>query len=160
MTFVSSHKDPEALSIVFVSEFTAPVEQVWQVWEDPRKLERWWGPPTYPATYTTYEFEKGGRARYFMTGPEGQRFFGAWEITLVEAPVRLEFVDGFADESGAMISEPHAPFPTVVTLDPIESGTRMTITTTFSDLASLEAIGEMGMVEGMTEALGQIDALL
>ncbi len=46
MTVISSHKDPEALTLTIVAEFNAGAERLWQVWEDPRQLERWWGPPT------------------------------------------------------------------------------------------------------------------
>ncbi len=41
MTVVSTHKDAEALTLTFVAEFDAGVERVWQVWQDPRQLERW-----------------------------------------------------------------------------------------------------------------------
>ena len=50
MTVTNVHKDPEALTMTITAEFDAPVERVWQLWADPRQLERWWGPPTYPAT--------------------------------------------------------------------------------------------------------------
>ena len=36
MTVLSSHKDPDALTLTIVAEFDASVERVWQVWEDPR----------------------------------------------------------------------------------------------------------------------------
>lgn len=48
MTVTSSHKDPDALTMTITAEFDAPVERVWQLWENPRQLERWWGPPSYP----------------------------------------------------------------------------------------------------------------
>ena len=50
MTVTSVTKDPEALTMTVVSELDATVERAWQLWADPRQLERWWGPPTYPAT--------------------------------------------------------------------------------------------------------------
>ena len=53
MTVISSAADPQALTMTFVAEFAAPPARVWQVWEDPRQLERWWGPPTWPATQAT-----------------------------------------------------------------------------------------------------------
>ena len=48
MTVVSVEKDLEELTLVLVAEFAAPVERVWQLWADPRQLERWWGPPEPP----------------------------------------------------------------------------------------------------------------
>jgi uncharacterized protein YndB with AHSA1/START domain len=47
-----------------------------------------------------------------------------------------------------------------VSFDAAPGGTRMTILTRFTDLEQLEKVAAMGMVEGMTQALGQIDALL
>src|SRR6185312_1766897 len=43
MTVTSSIKSPEALTLAITAEFPAAVERVWQIWEDPRQLERWWG---------------------------------------------------------------------------------------------------------------------
>jgi uncharacterized protein YndB with AHSA1/START domain len=42
---ISSHQDTEALTMTVVAEFDADVDRVWRVREDPRQLERWWGPP-------------------------------------------------------------------------------------------------------------------
>ncbi|SDF12244.1 SRPBCC family protein [Pseudonocardia oroxyli] len=159
MTVVDVVRDTENLTLTFVAEFAAPVERVWQVWEDPRLLERWWGPPTHPATFELLEVEPGGRAAYFMTGPEGDRFHGWWRITAVDAPRGLAFEDGFADADGT----PSDAMPTtsaLVTLEATDSGTRMTTVTTFPSLEALEKLSEMGMEEGMRLAMGQIDGLL
>ena len=50
MTVTDVRKDPTALTMEIVSEFSAPIDRVWQLLADPRQLERWWGPPTHPAT--------------------------------------------------------------------------------------------------------------
>ncbi|NKQ53471.1 SRPBCC domain-containing protein [Amycolatopsis sp. K13G38] len=159
MTVISSHKDPKALTLTLVAEFGAPVERVWRVWEDPRRLERWWGPPTWPATFEQHDFKVGGRSRYHMTGPEGEKAGGWWEILALDAPNRLEFADGFADDNG----EPNPAMPTtrcVVTLEATGTGTRMTTVSHFASAEDLERLITMGMEEGMKLAAGQIDALL
>jgi uncharacterized protein YndB with AHSA1/START domain len=81
MTVTSVRKDTEALSMTLEAEFDASAERVWELWEDPRQLERWWGPPTYPATVTSHDLRPGGRVQYHMTGPEGDQSKGYWEIT-------------------------------------------------------------------------------
>jgi uncharacterized protein YndB with AHSA1/START domain len=158
MTLVSTEKDAEALTVTLVAEFDAPPEQVWQVWEDPRKLERWWGPPTFPATFTRYEFVPGGEVRYHMTGPAGEQPKGWWRLGAIEKPHRLEFQDGFSDDAGEPL--PDEPGEVTVTLEPTGSGTRMTLLTRFVDEAQMEQVLAMGMAEGMAEAIGQIDGLL
>jgi len=159
MTVVSLDRDVEALTLTFVTELDAPVERVWQIWEDPRQLERWWGPPTYPATFERHDLVPGGQCRYYMTGPEGDRARGWWTIVSVDAPHRLEFDDGFSGEDG----EPDPsmePTRAVVTLESAGDGTRMTITSTFVSAEQLEQMLAMGMEEGMREAVGQIDGIL
>ena len=37
------------------ADFAAPVERIWQVYADPRQLEKVWGPPTYPATVVDHD---------------------------------------------------------------------------------------------------------
>ncbi|MEO5633787.1 SRPBCC domain-containing protein [Gaiella sp.] len=160
MSVANVHKDADTLTMAITAEFDAPVEEVWNVWADPRKLERWWGPPTYPATVLDHDLTPGGRVTYVMTGPEGDRHRGWWRVLAVEAPHRLEFEDGFADGAG----DPNPDLPTTVarvSLSTPEDGrTTMAIETTFPTLGAMEQILAMGMEEGITLAIGQIDALL
>ncbi|MGZ6793909.1 MAG: SRPBCC family protein, partial [Mycobacteriales bacterium] len=107
MTVVSTTKDPEALTLTLVADLAAPPARVWQVWTDPRQLERWWGPPTWPATFEEHEPVPGGTSRYFMTGPEGQKARGWWRFLELDEPHRLEFEDGFSDEAG--VPDPGMP---------------------------------------------------
>ncbi len=158
MTVVSSHKDAQNLTLTFVAQFEADVERVWRVWEDPRQLERWWGPPTWPATFERHEFRVGGSSRYHMTGPDGEKARGWWTITAIDAPHRLEFDDGFAGDDGEPAPDSE-PTRAVVTLEEVEGGTRMTVVTTFVSPEQLDQMMGMGMLEGMTLALGQLDAL-
>lgn len=160
MTVVNVEKSTEQLTFSITAEFDAPVSRVWQLWSDPRQLERWWGLPSYPATFLGHDLTPGGTVTYFMTGPEGDRPRGWWRVLEVEAPNRLKFEDGFADDEGNPISD----MPTTVAQVSIDEtgsgGTRMTIATTFSSLEAMEQLIEMGMEEGMTQAVGQIEDVL
>jgi uncharacterized protein YndB with AHSA1/START domain len=160
MTVTSVRKDPEALTLTLTAEFDAPVERVWQLWEDPRQLERWWGPPTYPATFVDHDLSVGAMVTYYMTGPEGDQPRGWWRVLAVDPPHRLEFEDGFADEAG----RPNADTPTtrcVVSLDgQPDGGTRMSMESTFPSRDAMDQMVSMGMEEGLVGAVGQIDDLL
>ena len=160
MTVTNVHKDPEALTMTITSELDAAVERVWQLWADPRQLERWWGPPTYPATFEDHDLTSGGRVTYFMTGPDGDRFHGWWQVLAVEPPNRLELKDGFADNSG----KPNDAMPTtvsVVTLTQRDGGgTLMVIESRFPSPEAMEQLVSMGMEDGMVAALGQIPGIL
>jgi uncharacterized protein YndB with AHSA1/START domain len=160
MTVTAVRKDADTLTMTLDAEFEASPEQVWQLWADPRQLERWWGPPTYPATVTSHDLRPGGRVEYHMTGPDGDQPRGYWEIAQVDAPHRLIFSDGFANADGTPNSD--MPLNEVrVTITEISEGrTQMTIQSKFPDAAAMEQLTVMGMEEGLKQAVSQIDAIL
>jgi uncharacterized protein YndB with AHSA1/START domain len=159
MPVISTRQDPQALTLTLEAEFAAPVERVWQLWADPRQLERWWGPPTWPATFERHELRPGGESRYYMTGPEGEKSRGWWSTTLADEPDRIVFHDGFSGDNGEPL-DPEDKTIAEVTLTPRDGGTRMLVVSTFRDAAQMEQMSAMGMEEGMTQAVNQIDALL
>jgi uncharacterized protein YndB with AHSA1/START domain len=159
MTVTSVEKDFDRLTITLVAEFDAPIERVWELWADPRQLERWWGPPTYPATVEQHDLNPGGDVSYFMTGPDGDKARGWWRISSVNPPKSLEFVDGFADDEG----KPVADMPTMTVqmqLTDNDGGTRMEVRSLFATREHMDQIVEMGGVEGLQASVGQMDALL
>jgi uncharacterized protein YndB with AHSA1/START domain len=159
MTVTDVRKDPASLTMEIVSEFDAPIARVWQLVADPRQLERWWGPPTHPATFTDFDLSPGGRVSYFMTGPDGEQYHGWWLVREVSSPELLEVQDGFADETG----EANQDLPVNVMrieIMAVGDATRMTIRSTFPTVEAMEQTLAMGAEEGMKAALGQIDDLL
>jgi len=160
MTVTAVRKDPQDRTLTLDAEFDASAERVWQLWADPRQLERWWGPPTSPATFTAHDLRPGGRVEYHMTGPEGDQPHGYWEVDEVDPPRRLVFRDGFAHDDGT----PNLEFPvTIGRVDITEIGggrTRMSIESTFPSPEAMEQVLALGMEEGLTLAVGQIDAIL
>ncbi len=154
-------KDPVALTMTVTTELSAPPERVWQLWADPRQLERWWGPPSYPATFVELNLAPGGKAIYYMTGPDGQKTpYSSWNVVATDPPKSIVLRDQFADETGT----PDAEFPIIgmrVSIEDIGDGkTRMSIHNEFPSTEALDKMLAMGMEEGMTQAVGQIDALL
>ncbi|MDI1288375.1 MAG: SRPBCC domain-containing protein [bacterium] len=160
MTVTHVHKDTDRLTMTITAELTAPIDRTWQLWQNPRLLERWWGPPTYPATFLDHDLTPGGAVSYFMTGPEGDQHHGWWRILEVDYPRRIRLEDGFADASGQPVDGLPA-MVMLVTFDEMPGGgSSMSIETTFPTLEAMQQMVEMGMQEGMTEAMGQIDAIL
>ncbi len=160
MTVTAVRKDAQALTMTLDAEFDASAERVWQLWADPRQLERWWGPPTYPATFTRHDLAPGSRVEYHMTGPEGDQPRGFWEILETDPPHRLVFRDGFSNEDGTTNEElPRNDVRT--TIEEIGDGrTRMSIESIFPSREAMEQLLAMGMEQGLTEAVGQVDAIL
>jgi uncharacterized protein YndB with AHSA1/START domain len=159
MSVTSVDKDYDNLTLTLVADFDAPIQRVWQLWADPRQLERWWGPPSHPATVEEHDLTPGGDVTYFMTGPEGEKHRGWWRITSVNPPTSLEFTDGFADQDGTPIAD--MPTTTVrMRLTEHDGGTRMELRSVFDSIEQMEQLVRMGAVEGLQQAVGQMDALL
>jgi uncharacterized protein YndB with AHSA1/START domain len=169
MTAIESTVDSEKLTLTFVAEFDATIERVWQLWVDPRQVERWWGPPTWPATFITLDPVVGGDASYYMTSPEGEKAYGWWRFTALTPPRALEIDDGFSHDD----AEPDESMPTIhmsVWFDDISdvsndgaggaTKTRMTTVTSYQTREEFEKVLAMGMREGMIGAQGQIEAIL
>jgi uncharacterized protein YndB with AHSA1/START domain len=159
MSVTSVDKDPDTLTLTLIADFDAPPEEVWELWADPRRLERWWGQPTYPATFEEHDLTPGGRVTYYMTGPDGETPHGWWRVTSVDPPTSLEFVDGFADADGTPVAD--MPTSTVrVQMTEHDGGTRMELRSVFDSREHMEQLIAMGMEEGLTQAVGQMDAVL
>lgn len=159
MPTTSVHTDPEELTMTLVAEFPVPVERLWGAFADPRQLERFWGPPGFPATFTSFDLRPGGRADYRMTSPQGERFHAVWQITDVEEPRRITFRDLFSDAEGT-VDESLPASDTVLSFDSSGSGSRVTVLTSFASSADLDAMLGMGMLEGYEQAFGQLDTVL
>ena len=159
MPIVEIRKDPKALTMTVVAQFAAPVARVWAAYADPRQLERFWGPPQWPATFTRHDFVVGGRSEYQMNGPNGEKSRGFWEFLTIDEPRSFEVTDGFLGPDGKQAAD----MPTMrmrFAFEPHDGGTRMTTVTTFPSVEALDELLKMGMEEGLKAAMGQIDDVL
>jgi uncharacterized protein YndB with AHSA1/START domain len=159
MPLTSIDKDLDELTMTVVADFPVPVRRLWDAYTDPRQIERFWGPPEWPATFTRHDAVPGGLSTYVMIGPDGEASAGYWEWLSVDAPRSFEVRDGFASADGS----PNTDMPAmriVWTFEETESGSRVTATTLFDSLDDLQQILEMGAEEGVTAAMTQIDAVV
>jgi uncharacterized protein YndB with AHSA1/START domain len=153
-------QDPDSLTLVITAEFAAPVERIWQVYADPRQLEQVFGPPTHPATFVEHDLRPGGRAHYFMTSPEGEKYYGWWKISSVDEPRTFAFEDGFASDDSFTPADDMPVSHNVYAFEATDTGTRATFTSTYDSAQALQKVLDMGVIEGASSAIDQIDALV
>lgn len=159
MPITSITSDPEALTLTLVGEYPVPVERLWDAWSDPRQIERFWGPPEWPARFVRHDMVEGGRSEYVMTGPYGERSAGYWTVERIDDGRLIEVTDGFAGDDGAANDE----MPSMRIRFEFASsgdGSRLVSVTTFPSIEVMEQLSSMGMVEGATAAFGQMDDVL
>jgi uncharacterized protein YndB with AHSA1/START domain len=159
MTVCSVEKDTIACSMVITAEFAAPVVNVWQLWADPRLLERWWGPPGYPATFADYALTPGATVTYSMGAGE-ERFDGSWRVLEVDAPTRLVLEDADTDAEGVPNDGNGLTRMEVAIEAAGDNKTRMVLTSYFFSLEGMEQHVSGGFEEGMKACMSQIEALL
>ena len=154
MPMTSVVKDATTLTLTIVGDFPVSQQRLWDAYADPRQLERFWGPPSWPATFTRHDFKVGGRAEYFMTGPNGEKWSGSWKFTAVNP------ISSFAAQDGEDNAEDeNMPASMTFTFENTPTGSRLTIVTRFSSLEAMEQTAP-GMEQGARAAMPQLDALL
>lgn len=159
MPVTSVTSDVESLTMTLIADFPVGPERLWSVFTDPRQLERFWGPPGWPATFDTFDFSPGGWARYHMTSPQGENAGGIWQFTDIDAPRGFTVIDSFADADGAILEDLPGSRMTFA-FEATPEGSRLTSVSHFASAEALEQIIAMGAVEGSTLALNQLDAVL
>lgn len=159
MPITSVTKDPEALTMTVVADFTAAPRRLWDAYLDPRLIERFWGPPTYPAVFTRHDGCVDGRSEYTMTGPDGDVSRGYWEWVAVDELKGFEVRDGFANQDGTANQDMPSMRMTFA-FETAPSGSRVTTTTYFASVQAMQTLLDMGMEQGMSLAMGQMDVVL
>ena len=154
MPLTSVIKDVAKLSLTVVADYPVPQQRLWDAFADPRQLERFWGPPFAPATFTSHDFTVGGRAEYFLTLPDGGKWSGSWKFTAVNPISSFEAYDG---EDNA--EDENMPASMKFSFETTPSGSRMTCVTRFPSVEAMEQVAA-GMEEGLRAAMPQLDALL
>jgi uncharacterized protein YndB with AHSA1/START domain len=158
MSVISVEKEPESLTMTVTAALDATAERAWQLWAEPRQFEQWWGPPGYPTTVVEHDLRAGGRISFFMTGSQGERHDGTWEVIAADPPRRLVLRDADVDDDGRP-NDGNAMTLMVITIDESGGGAVMAIRTHFDSIAGMEK--ELtGFEEGMRDLFSQIEAVL
>jgi uncharacterized protein YndB with AHSA1/START domain len=146
--------------ITITRVLNAPCELVFRAFTDPEHLMRWWGPSQWPVAVCTVDLRPGGKWLYCMKSREtGDEAWGLGLYSEVIPPERIVYTDAFCDAEGNINSE--LPTSQITMNFANEAGkTRVTMTTLYGTEADLQTVVQMGMIEGISETLGQLEALL
>jgi uncharacterized protein YndB with AHSA1/START domain len=72
-------------------ELSAPATAVFEALTDPQQLPEWWGPHRFTTRSIDLDLHVGGRYRFAMQPPEGERFNLQGEFLEIDAPRRLVY---------------------------------------------------------------------
>jgi len=91
-------------STVYVERtFSAPVEKVWKLWNDPESMKKWWSPKDYTAPVIKNDFRVNGTFLLSMRSPKGEMFWNTGTYNEIVAYRKIVSTMSFSDESGKVV---------------------------------------------------------
>ena len=87
----------EGLTLELRRSLPGPPSLVFELFTDPSRLARWWGPRGFTTPSLDYEPREGASYRIEMQPPEGDAFYLAGEFREVDPPTRLAYTFGWED---------------------------------------------------------------
>jgi len=152
-------KDFENKRMIVEREFDAPKSKVWHAWTTATELEKWWAPLPYKAMTGSFEFREGGHWHYYMLSPEGEKTWCYVGYESIDAENIFSGMDGFCDEYMNLSPDmPHMHWRNE--FEEKDGRTHVLVTTTFASTADMQKIVDMGVEEGFSTGLDQLEALL
>ena len=152
MTVTSVHKDPATRTMTLTAHYDAPPGKVWLLWADPRRLERWWGPPTHPATVVDHDLTPAARSRTTCPARRATAARAGGTSGPSTSPARWnsrwETRRSRPCWSGSALTSATTAAPA------------WSIVTTFPSDEAMDQLIVMGYEQGLSTAVGQIDEVL
>jgi len=151
--------DEATNSLIVNREFAANQLQVWDAWTKPRILDQWWAPLPYKAKTKSQVFEPNGHWHYAMEGPNNDMHWGMMQYKEISKPDFFSANDVFCDENGATNSNlPSTDFE--ISFSEEGDTTMVNMVSVYATKEALDEILAMGMKEGLSMALAQLDGIL
>ena len=149
-------KDLPNKTITVTRNFNATPEQVWKTWTESDLLDQWWAPKPWRTETSVLNFIEGGHWFYAMVGPDQSRQWVRVDFYTIDPFKSFTARDSFCDENGKLTNDPPG-MNWRNEFHVLPGGTKLVVTISFDSEADFEKIVEMGIEEGFTSALGNLD---
>lgn len=152
-------QDLPGKKIIVTRDFDAPPEKIWRAFTEREILDKWWAPRPWTMETRTLDFRPGGIWHFCMMGQNGERYW--WRVNYLAIDPRRSITtsggpcDENADFTGAL---PTMQRLTEFTATP--TGTMVSITILFENVADLEKMAVSGMLAGTTMVFNTLDELI
>jgi uncharacterized protein YndB with AHSA1/START domain len=135
--------------INLVREFDAPRELVFEMWEKPEHMAKWWGPKGFTLTSCEADFRAGGKFKFVMRGPDHKDYPFEGAYMEVRRPEKIVF-------DGLIHNIPSQKTHTIVTFEDLGTRTRLTLHQEFTS----ESDATRGAYEGWSQTLDRLAGLI
>jgi len=152
--------DKENNTMTVKREFAAGRQLVWDCHTKSELLDQWFAPKPFTTKTKYQDFREGGHWHYAMVSPEGQEFWAKMDYLKIKPIDGYSVLDAFCDENGVLNTElPRANW-NVTFREQGKDHCVVETLVTYPSLADLEKVIAMGMKEGLTMTLENLDDLL
>src|ERR1044072_9113227 len=103
---MSVHSTTGKAAFVYVREFEAPKELVFNAFSSAEALNAWWGPVETRNSVIKLDFTPGGIFHFKMESPDGGVSYGRFLFGNIQPYDLLEFTNAFADEQARVVKAP------------------------------------------------------
>lgn len=83
--------------------FNASIEKVWQHWNDPESIQKWWSPKGYTAPVIKNDLRESGTFLFSMKAPDGKVSWNSGKYVEVIEHKKIASKMAFSDEAGNMV---------------------------------------------------------
>ncbi len=87
-------------TVVIEHTLNAPVAKVWQMWNDPETIKKWWGPGPYTCPVAQNDLRVGGGYLLSMQDPKGKVIFNVGKYIEIVDNKKIVSLMAFADDKG------------------------------------------------------------
>lgn len=99
-------------STVYVERtVSAPAEKVWELWNDPAAMKKWWGPKDYTAPVIKNDLRVGGSYLLSMRSQKGEMFWNTGTYKEITPYTKIVSTMSFSDENGEVLPGSKVPVP-------------------------------------------------
>jgi uncharacterized protein YndB with AHSA1/START domain len=150
---VGRSKVDDSYTLIATREIDAPADRVWDAWNDPAKIAKWWGPARFHSTVKELDVREGGGFEVIMHGPDGTDYPNLYVFDRVERLKQLVYTNLGSKQFGL------APFQSVVDMEAIGNRTRVVLKARFSsEEDKRKHVDEFQAIEGAQQLLQRLEA--
>lgn len=151
--------------LVLERVYDMPRDQLFQLFKEPEHLKRWWSTDGWELPVCNMDFRPGGVWHYCMKCVDkNQEEYGmeSWNKTIYKdiiEPEKIVYNDYFSDAEGNINESMPSPEVTMEFID-LGSQTKLVSRSEFDSADSLQAVLDMGLLEGIIQTWNNLDVLV
>jgi uncharacterized protein YndB with AHSA1/START domain len=150
---------PSDREFVVERVFNAPRVLVFEVFSKAEHLKQWFGPKGWSLPVCNIDFRPGGTWHYCMLGPQGEESWGKAVYHEIIEPERIVYTDVFADANGNRVKGMPEALVTL-TFVALDDKTRLINHVRYNTPDELDAVLNMGMIEGLGQTWDRLEEYL